>query len=207
MRLLAAIITVLTISAQAWGITASEAFADAPKTLFPLLERNTRLDMIDYFKSGSATASTNRLNGKSRLTALTPEKADIEMTDASSYSVFILPASNDTVIGLISTVATPTPDSRLNLFSRNWTDITAKSFKAPVIDDWYTPEGKGHEGEVETLIPFLLTSYSYDPASQTLTVTNNTEKFLSDDMYDAVRPYLRSTLQYKWDGKKFSIRK
>ena len=36
-------------------LTAAGAFADAPAPLFPLLDKNARLDMIDYFNSGSAT--------------------------------------------------------------------------------------------------------------------------------------------------------
>lgn len=207
MRILTVLAAILALEMQAWGFTASEAFAGAPNSLFPLLEPNTRLDMIDYYTSGSSTASTNRLNGKSRITTLTPLKADIEMTDASSYSLFLLPAGSDTVVGLISTVATPTPDSRLNLFNRQWADITAKGFKAPVLDDWYTDEGKKHTDEVETMVPFLLTSYSYNPATGMLTITNTTEKFLSSDLYDTVRPYLRSSLAYKWDGKKFNPQK
>lgn len=207
MRLTTTLLTFLVIGLQAWGFSASEAFVGAPKNLFPLLEHNTRLDMIDYYNSGSTTASTNRLNGKSRLTALTPDKIDIEMTDASSYSIFVIPAASDTIIGLISTVATPTPDSRLNLFNKQWTDITANSFKTPELSEWLTPEGKAHEGEVETTVPFLLTSYSYDPATKTLTITNTTENFLSDDLYDMVRPYLRQSLVYKWDNKKFTLQK
>lgn len=207
MRILTTLVAIIAIGLQSWGITASEAFANAPNSLFPLLDHNTRLDMIDYFASGSSTASTNRLNGKSRITFLDPAKVDIEMTDASSYSLFVLSAGNDTVVGLISTVATPTPDSRLNIFDRNWTDITGRSFKSPVLDNWYTDEGKKHTDEVETMVPFLLTSYSYDPASGILTVTNNTENFLSSDLYDSVRPYLKDSLVYKWDGKKFNSQK
>lgn len=42
-------------------LTASKAFADAPASVFPLLNRNARLDMIDYFNGGMSTASTNAL--------------------------------------------------------------------------------------------------------------------------------------------------
>ena len=58
-------------------------------------------------------------------------------------------------------------------------------------------------GEVEGLVPFLLVSYSYDPASATLTMTNNTGAFLSADVYELVSPCLKETVTYRWDGKKF----
>ena len=68
-------------------LTAAGAFADAPAPLFPLLDKNARLDMIDYFNSGSATPTQNALQGKSRVTALTPDDIKIAMTDASSYQI------------------------------------------------------------------------------------------------------------------------
>ena len=37
----------LTMSAQ----SAADLFTSAPQKIFPLLDRNTRLDMVDYFKT------------------------------------------------------------------------------------------------------------------------------------------------------------
>ena len=39
-------------------LTAAEAFASAPQSVFPLLDKNARLDMIDYFNSGSSASSS-----------------------------------------------------------------------------------------------------------------------------------------------------
>ncbi len=52
-------------------------------------------------------------------------------------------------------------------------------------------------------MPFLLISYSYDPSTQLLTLTNNTRRFLTDDVYDMVSADLLTALTYRWDGKKF----
>ena len=51
------------------AMTASEAFADAPASVFPSIDRMTRLDMLDYFHSGVETATANTLGGKSRIIA------------------------------------------------------------------------------------------------------------------------------------------
>lgn len=207
MRILTSIIALMVMS-QAVAFDASEAFVSAPANVFPLLDHNTRLDMIDYFNSGSSTASTNSLSGKSRITALSPEKVDIDMSDASNYSVFTLPNGKDDAIGVISTVATPVADSNLKVFTSDWSsDLTSKSFTPPVLTDWLTQEGKKNIDEVEAIVPFMATSYNYDPASATLTVSNNTESFLTSDVYDTVRDYLLNSLTYKWDGKRFTLRK
>ncbi len=73
--------------------------------------------------------------------------------------------------------------------------------------DWLTAEGKKNAQDVESLVPFMLINYSYDPASATLTLTNNTASFMSDDIYSLVADYLKPQLTYKWNGRKFVAQK
>lgn len=194
---------VLPANAQ---LTAADAFVNAPRNVFPLLDKTTRLDMIDYYNSGSATPSTNQMQGKSRITEMTPGSIKISMTDASSYQLALLPAGNDTVIALISTVATPAPDSNLAFYTSDWTAMTAADiFSKPTLKEWLTNGGK--PDDVEGLVPFLLVSYDYNPQTTILTLTNNTKQFLSDDVYDIVGSYLLPQINYKWDGKKMILKK
>ena len=72
-----------------------------------------------------------------------------------------------------------------------------------MLKDWLTPEGRKNIDEVESLVPFLLISYEYNPDNRTLTLTNNTAQFLSDDIYTIVSPFLLPAITYRWDGKKF----
>lgn len=185
-------------------ITAAGAFADAPASMFPLLDRNTRLDMIDYFNSGSATASTNAMQGKSRITSLTPDDIKIAMTDASAYQISILPSGNDTIIAVIQTVATPAHDSHINFYSRSWQELKGNYFTPPVMNDWLSESGKKNDGEVAVMVPFMLAEYVYDPATVTLSLTNNLKEFLSPDVYQLVADYLLPSITYKWDGKRMN---
>ena len=199
--LLAAVSAVAGLSAPT---TAAKAFSSAPRQVMPMLDTNTRLDMIDYFNSGMSTPSANNLNGSSVITALSPESVSIKLTDASRCQIAILPAAGDSVIAVITTVATPAPDSKMTLYTGDWSkNITAKSFSKPVLKDWLTPEGRKNIDEVESLVPFLLISYEYNPDNRTLTLTNNTAQFLSDDIYTIVSPFLLPAITYRWDGKKF----
>ncbi|MCC8070695.1 MAG: DUF3256 family protein [Bacteroidales bacterium] len=210
-RLLSALFAILTagwwgtatIGAQ--GLTASEAFASAPQQIFPLLDLNTRLDMMDYFNSGSTTASTNNLQGKSRITTLNDDNMIIELTEATTCQLAILPAGKDTIIAVITTVATPVADSSLALYSDDWeTDLTARAWKAPTLLEWLTTDGRSHRDEVEGIVPFMLVKYTYDPSQQVLTLTNNTSAFLGDDVYSIVGSYISPVLTYRWTGKAFS---
>lgn len=186
-------------------LTAQQAFVDAPRTVFPLLDRDAKLDMVDYYNSGLATPTKNVMDGKSLITSMAPMKLNVTMTDASCYEVDLLPtADGDTLIALIGTVATPAPDSQMTIYAKDWrSNVTQNYFTKPVLADWLTAEGKSRSGEVEGLVPFLLIGYTYDPGSKTFTLTNNTRRFLSADVYEIVEPCLKQSMTYSWNGKKF----
>lgn len=189
-------------------LTATKAFTSAPQRVFPLLDTNTRLDMVDYYNSNLATPSANKLQGRSRITDLTDKTLTVEMSPSSTHEIIILPSARDSIIGLITTLATPAPDSHLSLYDRNWKELdTSKYFVKPTLEDWLTTDGKKNRAEVETMIPFLLISYNWDPATLVLTLNNNTNQFLSSDIYSIVAPYMLSSITYAWEGDKFNKQK
>lgn len=182
-------------------LTARTAFAEAPSSVFPLLDKLTRLDMIDYFEAGSKVESVNALEGASAVTSLSDESLTVHLTDASDVQLFVVPtAKSDTVVGVITTVATPGHDSSLALYSGRWKRLDGL-FTAPILVDWLTDPRRS--AEVEIVVPFILTSYVYNPADKTLTLTNNLKGFLSDDIYAMVDGLVRPSLVYRWDGNRF----
>ena len=162
-------------------LTAAEAFASAPQSVFPLLDKNARLDMIDYFNSGSSTSSRNKLDGTSRIVNLTDDDAKIDMTDASSYHI--------------------------TFYHRTWKKLPDGMFKAPEIKEWLTPDARKNPSMVTSMIPFMLAEYVYNPADKSLTLTNNLKEFMSPDTESMIAPYLLPSLVYVWDGKKFNLSK
>lgn len=198
---LALLAAVMPAAAQ---ITATQAFTTAPRKVLPLLNENTRLDMIDYFNSNMTNTSENTYGGRSRITSLSPEQITASLTDASTCQVAVLPDGKDGLIAFITTVASPAPDSRMSVYSSDWSrDVTGSVFRKPKLADWLTADGKKHQAEVEMTIPFLLISYTYDPATRTLTLTNNARQFLGDDVYQTVSSYISPSLQYKFNGSRF----
>lgn len=199
---------IATISSMNAQLTAADAFASAPLPTFPLVDKTTRLDMIDYFNSGSSTASNNTLRGSSRITAISPMKVCVEMSASSTYQIAILPTKGDSVIAVVETLRLPAADSRITLYDRHWTPLDAKKqFTPPSLSDWLTDEGRRNRGEVESIVPFLIVDYDYDPTTATLTLTNSLSEFVAEADRDAISRYLHPTLAYKWDGKKFASKK
>lgn len=203
-HLLALASMALLAVAPAEALTPSQAFVNAPASLYPTLDRNTRLDMVDYFTGGLSTESKNALGGGSAITDMTDRSITIKLTDASTSTLAILPAEGDTLVAVITTIQSPAPDSRMTIYDKSWSSsATAKAFVRPVLSDWLTAEGRKNAKTVESVVPFLLIDYVYDPSTSELTMNNNTRLFLSDEVYAIVSPYLLKQLKYRWNGKRF----
>jgi hypothetical protein len=198
---------VATFASAHCQLTASKLFASAPASVMPLLARNTRLDMIDYFSVGSSTASKNAMQGQSRITALTPMSLSAVVTGSSECQLALLPMRSDTALVYIETVRTPAPDSRVKVYDRNWKPLAAATFTQPELSAWLTKEGKKNAGMVAGLVPFMLASAEYSPETATLTLTNRLAEFLSDDVYKSIEPYLLTELVYRWDSSRFTLSK
>ncbi len=190
----------------AYGLSAAGVFTSAPSEIFPLLDRNARLDMYDYFTGGFENSTANSLKGESRITAMSPMAMSIDMTPASTCEISLLPtAGGDTIVALITTVRTPVPDSHINFYDRKWTELSVKKYiSLPNLNDWLTNTGNKAFATVAETIPFLLTSFTYNPDTKCLTLTDHTGEFLSEDDYEIVKPYLREKITYVWNGKKFN---
>ena len=192
---------------SSWAITATEAFTTAPNTVFPLLEKNTRLDMVDYFNSGLASASSNKLDGKTSITLLSDSDIRFTMSSSSAYQIAILPSKDGDIIALIETVATPAPDSNISFYTDQWSSIDKPLFNETGVSDWLTADGRDNSSMVESLVPFMLVSYNYDPATKSLILRNNVKPFLGEEMYSMIDGYLCDTLVYTWNGKRFELKK
>lgn len=186
-------------------LTASRAFASAPRQVFPMLTDLTRLDMIDYYASGTHTASRNLLEGESRIEEMSPMQMKIKMSDVSTYTITILPAGRDSVIAVTADILTPVSDGYLTLYNRDWERLDERRFQPPHLREWLRPSARKAMDDIENLIPFVPATYSIDPATGTLTLTQNVAGLIPAEEYGKVEAYLRPSLSYRWNGTKMSL--
>lgn len=199
------LLVILTGAITAGAITATEAFTSAPASIFPLLDKSTRLDMVDYYNSGSSTPSKNKLSGKARVYAISSHDLRFTASNASTCQVAVLDYGDSEIIVLIETVATPAPDSNISFYTSDWQKLDKKCFETPQLKQWLTDAGRDNVDLVEMLMPFMLVGYEYDAESKLLTLTNNVKEFLSEDIYEQIAPYLRDKLVYRWTGKRMEL--
>jgi len=185
------------------ALTASAVFADAPAAVFPTIDRLTRLDMLDYFNSGSDKPSKNIMAGDSRVLALTDRQISVQTSGVQTVELSLLPQKADTLFLVVTTVRTPVPDSSVELFTSRWKPVKRDFFKAPLLADWVLPEGKAQMETLENIYPFTLASATFNADTQVLTLTNNLGDYLPEIESKGMEKLLRPTIEYRWDGKRF----
>ncbi len=60
--------------------TMAELFRQMPNSLTPYLSTNSRLDLVDFMEAGMKSEVANLLDGKTQMTALTPDSLSISMS-------------------------------------------------------------------------------------------------------------------------------
>ena len=190
-------------SLTAAALTASEAFIAAPRSVITLLDKDERMDMVDYFNAGVQRPSEKATDGTSVITSMTPEVVTVKLSDASQVEICVLPASPQPIIMLITTVRTPADDSSVAFYTSDWKPLASKGIlNAPTLDDWLTDKSK--RIDVEMTVPFMLASAKYNGTTGELVFTNNLATFLTNDVYKDIAPVMRPSITYKWNNKSFS---
>ncbi len=189
-------------TAMAGAPEASEMFAGAPDEIFPLLPPTRRLEMIEYFKNMPASKARNDWGGPAYITAMTPESISMHVAGSTEAQIAMLPAPGDTVVALISTVATPGLDSTVSFYTTGWELLPEdKYLTVPDLKEWVVRGASA--ADVAQVVPFMLASAVYDPATATLTFTNRLDSYLDPDTYAGISPSLHPSIDYRWNGKRF----
>lgn len=187
------------------AVTAEKCFVEAPPEVFQLVSPNTRMDMIDYYKAGMDRVSANEAGGECVLLGLEPESATLKAGTDIAYQFFVLEGKGKPYIGVIETLSTPGDESVVRFYTSDWrpVDPVRKGlFVAPRLTDWMATDDKQTKAEAAETLPFILTSYAYDPATRTLTATNNMGSYYHPTDTPEVLEHVRHTITYKWDAKK-----
>ena len=185
--------------------TIADLFAIEPGTIFPLLTRTNRLDMVDYYNSGQMVAVPNNLAGESRLLELDSTYLKVQTSGSRVVEMLLRQAGKDTVITVIETVMTPVPDSRLTQWNVHWQRFTSeKLFMLPGIDDFIVKKMSSElraDLQAAMIFPLIQLTFKGDNHA-TIEASHGLDRFLAPDEYKRFAPYLKPTISYRFDGLK-----
>lgn len=185
--------------------TAAEFFVSAPTRVIPTIDPMTRLDMIDYFNAGSDKPSRNAVGGECRILEETNESITFTTSDASEYTLSLLPSMKKggrPILMMVRTLKTPAEDSSAKFYNADWEEITGL-FEVPLLKDWLNETGKRQRKDVENAVPFVLAKMAYSPSNQTITITNNIGDYIPEESLGLAKESLHKQLHFRWNGRKF----
>ena len=185
--------------------TITDFFASEPGNIFPLLTRTNRLDLVDYYTSGQMVAVANNLEGEARLLEVADDYLKVQTSDCRQVEMLMRMAGKDTVLTVIETVMTPVPDSRLTQWNVHWQRYTSdRLFTMPTIDDFIIgkmPRELRADLQDAMIFPLIRLSFKGE-GHDTIEATHGLGKFLVPDEYKRYAAYLKTSLNYRFNGLK-----
>lgn len=176
-------------------------FVEMPDTLLPLLTANDRRDMIDFRDAGMTTPVSNRLDGKSRITALTDDYLSLELSRSSSMQIKMINCvGGDTLLCVVNTVAAEACDSRIHFYNTRWERVDGPYFTMPSIADFFHPSDS--VAKALDICDIYLVKLSLSPDSDSLKADYTMPQYMSQSDSARVASQLR-TLRYHWTGRRF----
>lgn len=185
-----------------------EWLASMPDSVMPLLVKNRRLDLIDFYDAQMEATVTNLLDGKSRLDTLTDDFIKLSYTGASDVTMKLLPLNDTTdILCMVTTMKGKSTinDSRLVFFDEQWEPLkTSVYIDEPCIEDFRSTQQGDSVQWVWSKLDIFFSTYYLSAESTELKCVLTTIDYLSADERKEVIPHLRKEpLTYRWANGKY----
>ena len=203
-------ICLLTLHIEVGAQTARQCFLQLPDSLCPLLTEVNRADCIDFLESHMKAQVTNRFGGQSEMTRLTDDYIALQVSALTSWQMKLLPvADGGKVICVVSTACAPACDSSIRFYSTDWKPLPSDLYlpARPTANDFLSaPSDSLQLATFQTVrreadYPLMRADLSADEPLLTWTFT--TPDFLSADLAEKLKPYLRPARIWAWQEGRF----
>lgn len=196
-----AAVCVAAAAGNALARTAADFFTEAPGSVLPLLDRNARLDMIDYFRHGLPTTTTNLFNGASKVLSESENCIDVQISRDASLQIALLPLKNDTIIAVIETVLTPVADSGITFYRSDWSPVPVQPAMPAAAD--FIPKDRRKELKDAEMPPAAYIRASFNSNDGSFDFINTTPAYYTADGAPEGMAAMRHSIAMRFDGKRF----
>lgn len=193
---------------------AAKFFTDMPLSVMEFINKNRRLDMLDYYAADSIHRVPNGMEGFSFLEKVTPDYLKAQITPQSAMEICVLPIKNDTIYQCIYTLSTQDQanDSEIKFYDGDYTPLeTSKYIRLPELKDFIDlssvakNERKDILQKIEGLLPFTTITFATDPANKSLNAHLTSDQLCPPSEFDKIRKYIIPSITYKWSGSKYNL--
>ena len=186
------------VAAAATAREAADWFVSAPAEVISGIPRNTRLDALDYFRSGIERDVSASENITVRITELTPQTVTFTRGEGKTLQIATLPAGRDTLLAVVTTVTEPLGVSAIGFFNSDWSRAEKGSFRMPEFSQWLTSEADA--SLVQATLGFIPATARFNGRADSLLVTNTG---LANARLNGVDSLLKPELRFEVTKAKF----
>ena len=186
-----------------------DLFLRMPDDMIVQLEEAWRKELVDLYKSGDTATLENSMQGESTLLKLTNDYLLLQTTERTTIELKCLSLVNNThIICMVTTVCAPVADSRVNIYTTEWTPLPAEDMYTPVTGSWFWKEGINRLSpdfiDAEALLDMNLIKYSLSAENTNLTAEYMTPLYLDGDSRKKVESLLKGEAKvFKWKLNRF----
>ena len=154
-------------------ISLRDVWLSMPDGMIPYLNKNLRLEHLDFVDMGVKSEVNHQLNGVSVMDTLTADYTHITLSKSSSLELRLLPVNDSTkIICVVRTFKAPAEESEIRFYDTDWNLLT---------DDYGLEKIKNQDN---TDTEFLLSSFVQRPD------TLSTERF--EELCKLIEPVMVS---------------
>ena len=127
-RLLSLLILALFTTDPCVSANMKDIWLSMPDSIIPYLDKNLRLQFLDYESLHVNTTVTNKLHGESKLDTLTSDFIRIQLSQSSSIEIKRLPyAAGDSILCVIKTYGTDMKESQIAFYKQQWDTLPIRT--------------------------------------------------------------------------------
>ncbi len=106
-----------------------EIWLSMPDSMVRYLNKNKRIEFLDYVDMKVKTDVKNLLQGSSVMDTITSNYLSVKLNEASSIQMRLLPVrGSDSLLCIIRTYSAPAAESVVNFFTQDWQPVGSMSF-------------------------------------------------------------------------------
>ena len=113
-----------------------DIYAAAPDSIFPLLTKNNRLDLIDFRENNMQAVVKNKFEDRTELLVLSDRYLKLQLSELCIVEMRLL---SDSVFCMVQTYNAPAPDSRVRFFDAEWNELP-QTVERPAVDDFLSED-------------------------------------------------------------------
>lgn len=171
----------------------------------PLLDKTSRLDLLDLYNSSLPAKAENTYGGQSELLVKTPSLLRVRTTEVGQWEMRLLPLPHDTLVSVIYTLSATSRSSDLGFYDCNWHPVSV-SLPRPAFEQFFRNSGELLSSRVQSLYATLCEApvfATWDDARPVLIYRLSLDGIPESDRADAA--LCSQPVSYLWDSGKFVL--